>query len=148
MFRFAPGREDERERTSERLRENEKGKRKTQQGYLPEKVDQNSIDRPAHRPERRLHVLPHPRVLGRDERQVEADRDHRVQNQRDLAVLVDEREGVRDVVVSQVHDRGADPRAEAGLRGLEELGHGPADARGRLDLGEKRERGRERNARA
>ena len=66
------------------------------------------------------------------------------QQQKNL--LVDKVEGVGDVVVAQVHDRRADPRAERGLRRLEQLGHRPADARGRLDLlcGEERERERKR----
>lgn len=100
----------------------------------PEKVDEDRVDRPPHRPERRIHVLFHLLVLRGDGRQVQADRDDGVQDQGHFAVFVDKGQGVGDVVIAEVDDGGADPRPEGGLRGLQELGHGAADARGGLDL--------------
>ena len=66
---------------------------------MPEKVRQDGLPALVHAPERALHVLSQPVVFAQLLDSLHHQRDG-VQDPRHLGVLVDEHEGVRDVVVA------------------------------------------------
>mmetsp|Transcript_5681 Transcript_5681/g.21433 ORF Transcript_5681/g.21433 Transcript_5681/m.21433 type:complete len:325 (+) Transcript_5681:30-1004(+) len=87
---------------------------------VPEKVRQDGLPALVHAPERALHVLSQTLVLAQLLHPLHHQR-YGVQDPRHLGVLVDEHEGVGDVVVAEVHHAAAHPVTELGLAPREHL---------------------------